>query len=139
MPYPCASIRWVMATTIPSFGPIAKLALRLAQENEFGLLVVDEKTRLVGCSGERCVAMVKALGKKVVDRMHSRGSSALFITDGQCFMCVQRLPDIVEPKVLHFTLSTLVGNKGPLDLCTPYDDLSPAHPPNRVTCRRGEG
>ncbi|TYJ51957.1 hypothetical protein B9479_007446 [Cryptococcus floricola] len=136
IPYPCPNICWVMPTTIPSFGPIAKIASRLAQEDGFGLSVLDGKTRLIGClrsTSEAEEEQIRLFLTEVVDRMHSRGSSSLFITDGQRFLVVQRLPDLDDPKSFHFSLSTLIGNAGPLDLNTPSDDLSPAHQPNLLT------
>ncbi|ODN89735.1 hypothetical protein L198_06429 [Cryptococcus wingfieldii CBS 7118] len=125
-----------MPTTIPSFGPIAKIASRQAQEDGFGLSVLDGKTRLIGRLGttsEEEEEQIRLFFTEVVDRMHSRGSSSLFITDCQRFLVVQRLPDLDEPKSFHFSLSTLIGNAGPLDLNTPSDDLSPAHQPNLLT------
>ncbi|ODN73760.1 hypothetical protein, variant [Cryptococcus amylolentus CBS 6039] len=136
MPYPCPNICWVMPTTIPSFGSIAKIASRLAQEDGFGLSVLDGKTRLIGRLGttsEEEEEQIRLFFTEVVDRMHSRGSSSSFITNGQRFMVVQRLRDLDEPKSFHFSLSTLIGNAGPLDLNTPSDDLSLAHQPNLLT------
>ncbi|ODO00364.1 hypothetical protein I350_07000 [Cryptococcus amylolentus CBS 6273] len=136
MPYPCPNICWVMPTTIPSFGSIAKIASRLAQEDGFGLSVLDGKTRLIGRLGttsEKEEEQIRLFFTEVVDRMHSRGSSSSFITNGQRFMVVQRLRDLDEPKSFHFSLSTLIGNAGPLDLNTPSDDLSLAHQPNLLT------
>ncbi|ODN83309.1 hypothetical protein L202_01476 [Cryptococcus amylolentus CBS 6039] len=109
---------------------------RLAQDDGFGLAVEGGETRLVGYLAEvseEDAEEIRLFITEVVDRMHSRGSSSLFITDGQRFLVVQRLPDLDDPKAFHLNLSSLIGNAGPLDLYTPPDDLSPIHSPKFLT------